>query len=94
MTQIDKCYSIVLSINDKAKGGMKKLPDTIKKKIKSLMALNGDTQRDLAAKTGISYGTLSNKMSGKCQWSREDIAIIMNIYGLSLQEMNNVFFCD
>lgn len=60
--------------------------------IKSQMALHGDTQADLAEAMGISTQSLSKRMHGKKDFSRQEIEVIAKRYSLSCEQICNIFF--
>ena len=56
-------------------------------KIKGLMAENGDTQKTLAAKLGISKQLISLKLTGKLAFSVEMLSQIAREYGVAVSEL-------
>jgi len=48
--------------------------------IKAEMARNSITMEDLAAKLGVSVATVSNKITGKREWSLGEAAAVVEIF--------------
>ena len=63
-----------------------------KKLLKSKMALNGDNNRTIAEKIGITPASFSNKLNSKREFTRDEMIKIRNIYGLSNMEFLLIFF--
>ena len=61
-------------------------------KLRSVMVLHGDNGVKLAAALGISEHTLSKKITGKSQFTQEEIRRIKERYGLSPIEVDEIFF--
>lgn len=61
-------------------------------KLKSVMVLHGDNGVKLAAALGISQQTLSAKITGKSQFTQEEIWRIKERYGLSAVDIDDIFF--
>lgn len=63
------------------------------KKFNSLMALHGDTNRDLARFLGISESQLYRKRQGKkAEFTQSQIALIKQRYALVPSEVDSIFF--
>lgn len=80
------------SANKKAirqKGGVAKMNqntvDTLK--IKSLMALKGETQEELADTLGISRSTLNRKLTGKINFTLADLEQLAKHFGVRVAEL-------
>lgn len=67
-----------------------------KAKLKSVMALRGFTQSQLAEKLGISEQRLSAKINGKCgaEFNQGEISKIKRIFDLSSDDVDDIFFDD
>lgn len=63
-----------------------------KELLKSIIILNKDTQGDLANYLGTTAGTLSFKMTGKTDFSRQEIKMIKDRYNLTAEQINEIFF--
>lgn len=64
-----------------------------KELLRSVMALNGDTNRDLANLLGISEQSVSNKINeNKSEFKQGEIAAIRRHYGLSAEQVDAIFF--
>ena len=60
--------------------------------LKSIIALNGDTQGDLANALGISETSLSSKLNGKQPFKSSEIYMIKKLYKLAPEQVDNIFF--
>lgn len=64
-----------------------------KNKLKSVMALHGDTMRDLAGVLGISPQSVSDKINERnTEFKQGEIAIIKDRYNLSAEQVESIFF--
>ncbi|MBO5789561.1 MAG: DUF739 family protein [Clostridia bacterium] len=64
-----------------------------KELLRSVMALNGDTNRDLANLLGISEQSVSNKINeNKTEFKQGEIAAIRQHYGLTAEQVAAIFF--
>lgn len=63
-------------------------------KLRSVMVLHGDTGGKLAAAIGISQQSLSAKINGKRQFTQDEIRKIKERYGLSAEEVDEIFFAQ
>lgn len=64
-----------------------------KAKLRSIMALHGDTFRDLANLLGISEQSVSNKMNEKrTEFKQGEISKIQAHYNLTAEEVVEIFF--
>lgn len=61
-------------------------------KLRAKFAERGTTQKEVAKKIGINSGTFSKKMNGVTEFTRDEIAMISMVLGLSKDELNDVFF--
>ena len=62
-------------------------------KLRSIMVLNGDTNKDLANYLGISEQSVSNKINENgTEFKRWEIARIKEKYNLSAEEVEEIFF--
>lgn len=52
----------------------------------------GDTYTDLAPALDMSVQTLCNKMSGKTEFNRKEMEIIIKRYKLNSKEVMDIFF--
>ena len=60
--------------------------------LKSIIALNGDTQGDLANALGISETSLSSKLNGKQPFKSNEIYKIKKLYSLTPNQIDTIFF--
>ncbi|MTD37674.1 XRE family transcriptional regulator [Erwinia sp. CPCC 100877] len=65
-----------------------------KKKLKSIIVLNGDTQNSLAETIGISPQTLSSKINERqgSEFTQTEIKVIKKRYNLTPEEVDQIFF--
>lgn len=64
-----------------------------KKELKSVMALHGDTMRDLAVALGKSPQSVSDKINERgTEFKQGEIAIIKDRYNLSAEQVESIFF--
>ena len=61
-------------------------------KLRSVMVLHGDNGVKLARALGISQNSLSKKMTGKSQFTQDEIWRIKKRYGLTPEEVDEIFF--
>ena len=60
--------------------------------LKAKMIINNDKGITLAKSLGISETTLSAKLNGKAEFTRGEIKKIKLRYGLSAEEIDDIFF--
>lgn len=66
-----------------------------KNEFKSVMALNGHNQENLAFELGISKSTLSKKINEKgSEFSQSEIMKIKNLYRLTDKQIDHIFFSE
>ncbi len=64
-----------------------------KRKLMSLMALNGRTQEDLAKQLGLSLSRVNAKINeNNAQFTQNEIMSIKNIFSLDAEQVNSIFF--
>lgn len=64
-----------------------------KKLLRSIMALHGDTNKDLAEMLGISEQSVSGKLNEKgTEFKQGEIAKIKDRYNLSPKQVESIFF--
>ena len=64
-----------------------------KAKLKSIMALHGDTNKDIAELLGISEQSVSSKINENgTEFKQGEIRIISDKYNLSPEELAAIFF--
>lgn len=63
-------------------------------RMKSVMALNGDKQKDLAKALDLSPQRFSHKLNERegAEFNQSEIYAIKNRYNLSAQEVTEIFF--
>lgn len=61
-------------------------------KLRAKFTERGTTQRDVARKIGINPATMSKKMTGASEFTRNEIAAIGLALHLSKDELNDCFF--
>ena len=66
----------------------------MKNKLRGMILYKNDTIPELAKALKMSQATLSYKMNGKTEFSRQDIMRIKTRYGLTPDEVYNIFFSD
>lgn len=66
----------------------------LKNKLRGMILYKNDTLPELAKALKMSQVTLSSKMNGKTEFSRQDIMSIKKRYGLTPDEVDNIFFSD
>jgi len=62
--------------------------------LKSILVKHGDTQEALAAALGISLSALNAKIRGKRSFRQNEILAIKRRYGLSADEIDDIFFAS
>ena len=61
--------------------------------LRSIMVLNGDTNRDLADFLDISEQSVSNKINENgTEFKQSEIAAILQRYNLTADQVTNIFF--
>lgn len=60
--------------------------------LKSVLVKNGDNVAALADKMGLSVAGLYRRIDGKTQFTYKEIKAIKDIYGLSPEEIDAIFF--
>lgn len=61
--------------------------------LRSIMALHGDTNRDLADALGITEQSFSAKINeNKTEFKQSEIARIQQLYNLTAEQITNIFF--
>lgn len=63
-----------------------------KNELKAQMVRHGDSSQNLAKALGISQTSLSEKINGKREFTRSQIAVIKARYELSAEENDYIFF--
>lgn len=66
----------------------------LKNKLKGIMIYNNDTQENLSKALGLAVATLSYKMNGRTEFTRQEIAKIKERYNLTAEELDDIFFND
>ena len=62
--------------------------------LRILVIRKKDTLKALAENLGVTEGTLQQKIKGKQDFWRHEILIIKKRYGLSMDEVDSIFFDD
>ena len=62
--------------------------------LKATIIEHGDTQTSLAEAMGILESSLSQRISGKIDFRRNEILFIKNRYNLTTDETDRIFFAD
>ena len=62
--------------------------------LKAVIIKNGDTQAILAEAMGLPVSALSQRISGKIEFRRNEIRFIKNRYKLTAEETDDIFFED
>lgn len=65
-----------------------------KNELKAVMARFGDKQDDLANVLGLASSGLSMKMTGRVDFRRNEIEMIITRYQLTPDEVRRIFFAD
>ena len=66
-----------------------------KEVLRSIMVLNGDTNKDLAGYLGITEQSLSNKINENgTEFKQGEIARIKEKYNLTSEQVDSIFFAD
>ena len=66
----------------------------MKNKLRSLMAANGDNYASLAKKMGTSTSVVCKKVNGRVRITWQDMKFIKNLYNLSAEQMDALFFSE
>ncbi len=62
-------------------------------RLRSIMVMHGDTNKDLAQLLGISEQSVSNKMNERgTEFRQGEIAKIKEIYNLTAEQVEEIFF--
>ena len=67
-------------------------PQIIGNRLKALMTIRGIKRRNLAQELGISYNTLTKKLSGQREFTLDEVLKIKEILSLDVDLCANVFF--
>lgn len=62
--------------------------------LKSILVRNGDNVAALAEKMGLSTAGLYRRLDGKTQFTYKELKAIKDIYGLSADEIDAIFFTN
>ena len=63
--------------------------------LRSIMILNGDTNKDLAEYLGISEQSVSNKANENgTEFKQGEISLIKKRYNLSAEQLEDIFFAS
>lgn len=65
-----------------------------KEELKSIMALFGDNQKDLAALLGRTEANISKKIAGKKAFRQDEISTIALHYKLTADDIQRIFFAQ
>ena len=66
-----------------------------KELLRSVMALNGDTNKDLAAYLGITEQSVTNKINENgTEFKKREIAKIKTRYNLTCDQVDRIFFAE
>lgn len=60
--------------------------------LKVLLLRRNDTYEDLANHIGTTKTTIVRKISGRSQWSWDELVMIKEYYNLTTDEFMNIFF--
>ena len=60
--------------------------------LRSVMVRNGDNVAALAAKMGLSHTALYRRINGEGDFSLAEMTAIKQIYGLTIEEIDAIFF--
>lgn len=60
--------------------------------LKVLLLRKNDTYEDLAKCIGTTKTTIVRKISGRSQWSWDELVMIKDCYNLTNEEFMNIFF--
>ena len=63
-----------------------------KNKLKAKMVEKGYSIEQIAQKLGVNPGTVYRKLSGDNEFTRNEIAMLKSILGLTIEEIDNIFF--
>lgn len=64
----------------------------MKHKLKAVLERFGQTQNDLSELLGITYQSVSIKLNGHKDFTQTEIYKIINFYGLTADEVMDIFF--
>lgn len=64
----------------------------MKYKLKAVLERFGQTQNDLSELLGITYQSVSIKLNGHKDFTQTEIYKIINFYGLTADEVMDIFF--
>ena len=62
--------------------------------LKSILVRHGDNVAALAEKMGLSQTALYRRISGETDFDYKEIKVIKDIYGLSPEEIDAIFFTN
>lgn len=60
--------------------------------LKSIMTLRGVTQQNLADALHLSDASVRNKLTGRTEWTRTEIALCRDFLALTDSDMVDIFF--
>lgn len=63
-----------------------------KNAFRSIMVRHGDTQRDVAVALNITEQTVGDKINGVSEFKQSEIKIIIQRYGLTPAQVDEIFF--
>lgn len=64
----------------------------MKEKLKKVLKEHGISQNELADMLGLTYQTISIKMNGHKDFTLSELRLIKIIFGLSAEEMDDIFY--
>lgn len=64
----------------------------MKEKIKALLKVHGVSQNDLADALGLTYQTISIKVNGHKEFTRDEIMAIKLMFKLTAEQLDYIFF--
>lgn len=67
-------------------------PVEIGNRVKELMKIKGAKRKDVADKLGVSYNTITKKLSGQREFSLNEIIILREMFDLDTNLCGNIFF--
>ena len=65
-----------------------------REELKAVMALNGDSQKDLAAALKRTEANISEKIAGKAVFHQNEILAIALRYKLTADDIQRIFFAE